>query len=209
MKRAVDIVLALGGLIVLAPVLAGIGAMIALVDGLPVLFRHLRVGRGGRDFRLYKFRTMRPLAGAEGGGFEPGDTRRVTRFGAFLRRTKLDELPQLWNVLRGDMSFVGPRPEVRPWVEAYPERWKTVLAVRPGITDPASLAFRSEEALLSAAEDREAYYRDVILPRKLDLYEAYARERSLPGDLVLIARTLAALLQDALCEPRAAEEQRP
>ena len=143
MKRAVDIVLALGGLIVLAPVLAGIGAMIALVDGLPVLFRHLRVGRGGRDFRLYKFRTMRPLAGAEGGGFDPGDTRRVTRFGAFLRRTKLDELPQLWNVLRGDMSMVGPRPE-RPELLvdlalAIPFFEERMRDVKPGLTGLAQV----------------------------------------------------------------------
>ena len=96
----------------------------------PVLFRHERVGRGGRMFRLLKFRTMRPLAGAERGGFEPGSSARVTRVGRFLRRTKLDELPQLWNVLAGEMSLVGPRPEVRRWVEAFPERWRFIAQHR-------------------------------------------------------------------------------
>jgi lipopolysaccharide/colanic/teichoic acid biosynthesis glycosyltransferase len=118
----------------------------------------------------------------------------VTGVGRFLRKTKLDELPQLWNVLFGEMSLVGPRPEVRAWVGAYPERWAVVHRVRPGITDPASIEFRNEEELLSVAVNPDAYYRDVILPRKLDLYEEYIRSRTLSGDIGIVFRTVAAVL---------------
>jgi lipopolysaccharide/colanic/teichoic acid biosynthesis glycosyltransferase len=114
----------------------------------------------------------------------------VTRVGKLLRKTKLDELPQLWNVLVGDMSLVGPRPEVRKWVEAYPDRWSKVLAVRPGITDPASIEFRNEEELLAAAPDPKTCYRDVILPRKLDLYEEYVETRSFWGDVGILLKTV-------------------
>jgi lipopolysaccharide/colanic/teichoic acid biosynthesis glycosyltransferase len=114
----------------------------------------------------------------------------VTRVGKLLRKTKLDEFPQLWNVLVGDMSLVGPRPEVRKWVEAYPDRWAKVLAVRPGITDPASIEFRNEEELLAAAPNPETYYRKVILPRKLDLYEEYVETRSFWGDVGILLKTV-------------------
>ena len=110
--------------------------------------------------------------------------------GAFLRKTKLDELPQLWNVLKGDMSIVGPRPEVRKWVDAYPDRWAKVLTVKPGITDPASIYYHNEEELLAQADDPEAYYRDHILPHKLDLYEEYVKTRSFYGDICLIIKTI-------------------
>jgi lipopolysaccharide/colanic/teichoic acid biosynthesis glycosyltransferase len=128
------------------------------------------------------------------GSFDAGNKSRITRIGFFLRKTKLDELPQLWNVLIGDMSIVGPRPEVRKWVEAYPERWAEVLRVKPGITDPASIYYRNEEELLAKTYEPEAYYRDHILPHKLDLYEEYVRTRSLLGDIYLILKTIISIL---------------
>ncbi len=189
-KRCLDLLGSGLGLLFLSPVLAIIALVIKATSPGPALFRQTRVGFGGREFVLLKFRTMRVLAGASGGIFELGDISRVTGLGSFLRRTKLDELPQLWNVLRGDMSLVGPRPEVRRWVEVYPERWGRVLTVRPGITDPASIEFRNEEEILAKADDPEQMYREIILPRKLDLYENYVANRSFAGDLMILLRTV-------------------
>jgi lipopolysaccharide/colanic/teichoic acid biosynthesis glycosyltransferase len=195
MKRAFDVVTAALGLVALAPVLLVLGLLVRLASSGPALFRQVRVGRGGLDFVLYKFRTMTVHAGSERGSFDAGDRSRVTRLGQLLRATKLDELPQLWNVLRGDMSLVGPRPEVRRWVETYPERWAVVHSVRPGITDPAAIVYRHEERLLTAAPDPEFLYRDEILPRKLELYERYVATRSFWGDLAILGRTAAAILR--------------
>jgi lipopolysaccharide/colanic/teichoic acid biosynthesis glycosyltransferase len=136
--------------------------------------------------------TERPDAAT--GSFDAGDDSRVTGIGKMLRATKLDELPQLWNVLKGDMSFVGPRPEVRKWVNTYSERWEHVHRVKPGITDPASIVYRNEEELLAAAEDPEECYRCEILPRKLDLYEKYIREQSLWLDFKILAQTAIAVV---------------
>ena len=196
-KRAFDAAFSLLGLVCLLSGFLLIAVLILILDGRPVLFRQTRIGRAGRPFSLFKFRTMIP-ASAEGGGggFEPGDSRRVTSFGRFLRRTKIDEWPQLFNVLKGDMSMVGPRPEVPKWVAAYPRRWAAVHRVKPGITDPASIVFRNEEELLAAAADPEALYRNEILPRKLDLYEQYAEGPPRFGrDLGLILKTIAAVLK--------------
>jgi lipopolysaccharide/colanic/teichoic acid biosynthesis glycosyltransferase len=132
---------------------------------------------------------MRVVSDAEKGRFDAGDTSRVTPVGRFLRKTKLDEFPQFFNVLKGDMSIVGPRPEIEKWVAVHPERWKVVHTVRPGITDPASITFRNEEEILAAAENPEECYQNVILPRKLDQYEEYVRSRSFVGDLKLILKT--------------------
>jgi lipopolysaccharide/colanic/teichoic acid biosynthesis glycosyltransferase len=194
MKRLLDMAGALAGLVLLAPLLAAVWLAVILDSGRPVLFRQRRVGRGGREFTLFKFRSMTTRRGAEDGSFDAGSVARVTRVGGLLRKTKLDELPQLWNVLRGDMSLVGPRPEVRLWVAAYPERWARVLGVRPGITDPASIEFRNEEKLLAAAPDPEAFYRTVVLPRKLDLDEQYVATHSLRGDIVILLKTVRAVL---------------
>jgi len=190
MKRLFDILAAGFGLLLLSPLLLLLSVAVVADSGFPVFFRQERAGRGGRGFRLAKFRTMSISKDAERGAFEAGSTRRVTRVGRLLRKTKLDELLQLWNVLTGDMSLVGPRPEVRKWVDAYPERWVCVHAVRPGITDPASILYRNEEELLAAAADPERLYREEILPRKLACYEAYIATRSFWGDIVLILRTL-------------------
>ena len=193
-KRSFDFAAALLGMVFLAPLFVVVTCLIWWRDGRPILFRQARVGLNGREFTLYKFRTMAVCPKSEKGSFDAGDTSRITPTGCLLRRTKLDELPQLWNVFKGDMSLVGPRPEVRKWVEAYPERWARVLALRPGITDPASLVYRHEEELLAQAADPEAYYRDSILPHKLDLYEDYAGTRSFAGDLGLIFRTVLSVL---------------
>jgi lipopolysaccharide/colanic/teichoic acid biosynthesis glycosyltransferase len=194
-RRAFDLAAGLLGLLALLPLLVAIAIVVRLSSPGPALFRQVRVGRGGRDFVLYKFRTMTVRAGSERGSFDAGDQSRVTGVGQLLRATKLDELPQLWNVLRGDMAFVGPRPEVRRWVEVYPERWAVVHTVRPGITDPAAIAYRHEERILAATPDPESLYRNEILPRKLNLYEQYIATRHLIGDFVILFRTAEALVR--------------
>ncbi len=191
MKRLFDLTASLAGLILLGPFLIIVGIAEGLTSGLPIFFAQERVGLRGRPFRLTKFRTMMVLRGAEAGLFEPGSRSRVTPFGRILRAYKIDELPQLWNVLKGDMSFVGPRPEIRKWVEAFPERWRKVLSVKPGITDAASVVYRDEEAILAASPDPEKTYRDKILPHKLALYEDYVDHRTFSGDLRIILATLA------------------
>lgn len=195
MKRLFDIFSGLAGLLFLWPVFLGISIVILLAHGRPVFFKQHRAGRNGNDFLLLKFRSMSVQKGAEVGQFDAGNCSRVTIVGKFLRRTKLDELPQLWNVLKGEMSVVGPRPEIRKWVEAYPKRWQEVLTVRPGITDPASIRFRNEEELLAQASDPEAEYREVILPQKLALYEEYVASASFCGDLALIFKTILVVIR--------------
>lgn len=194
-RRCADVVVSAAGLAVTAPLTAVLALATRATSPGPALFRQVRVGQGGREFVLYKLRTMTGRTADASGRFEPGDRSRVTRLGRVLRRTKVDELPQLWNVLRGDMSLVGPRPEVRRWVDAFPERWARILAVKPGITDPAALTYFDEEAQLAAAADPERAYREVVLPHKLELYERYLGSRSLAGDAVILARTLVRLLR--------------
>jgi lipopolysaccharide/colanic/teichoic acid biosynthesis glycosyltransferase len=168
--------------------------MIAASSGFPVLFFQQRIGLHGSPFKILKFRTMRHSDAFSKGSFHAGDSSRVTIIGRILRKTKLDELPQLFNVLKGDMSFVGPRPEVPQWVAAYPGRWEKVYRVRPGITDNASILYRGEEAILAATENPEEHYRSEILPRKLDLYERYVEDNSLAGDLEILLKTFWSLL---------------
>ncbi|KQV47069.1 hypothetical protein ASC95_26560 [Pelomonas sp. Root1217] len=192
-KRLFDVVSAALGLLVLAPLLLLAAVWIKLDSPGPVLFRQTRVGRLGVPFTIHKFRTMRV---APGPAITVGADPRITRSGHFLRQTKLDELPQLWDVLRGAMSLVGPRPELARYVELYPaELRERVLAVRPGITDPASLAFSHEAELLAAAQDAEREYREVVMPAKLKLSAEYAASASLMTDLRLILATLARVLR--------------
>ncbi|MBI5387441.1 MAG: sugar transferase [Verrucomicrobia bacterium] len=209
MKRILDFTAALGGLILLLPLMLGLGVAVALSSGFPVLFRQDRVGQYGLGFTLLKFRTMDAIQSAEKGTFDAGNTRRVTTIGRFLRRTKLDELPQLWNVVKGEMSLVGPRPEVRKWVEAYPKCWAVVHSVLPGITDPASIRFRDEEKILARSSDPERTYREEILPQKLSLYEEYVRTQSFWGDITIIFKTLWVVVhgqeQGAKCKAQAAK----
>ena len=193
-KRAFDVVAAVLGLVLLAPLFVVVAAWIKLDSPGPVFFRQERIGRGGVPFRIHKFRTMRVAAESSGSALTVGADPRITRAGAFLRRTKIDELAQLIDVLRGDMSVVGPRPEVPRYVAAYPPELRAkVLSVRPGITDPASLQFRDESTLLARAADPEREYRDVVLPEKLRLAADYVDSATLGGDLRLIAATVRAL----------------
>ncbi len=202
-KRVFDLVIALLGLIVLLPVLAIVAVLVQWSSPGPAQFRQIRVGRGGRDFVLLKFRTMTVQSDSETGTFDPGDSSRVTKVGRFLRATKLDELPQLWNVIRGDMALVGPRPEVRKWVEVNPDRWAIVHAVRPGITDPAAILYRNEEKILANVPDPERLYREEILPRKLDLYVEYVRTRTFWADLKILGQTAIAIIAGAPADPHA------
>jgi lipopolysaccharide/colanic/teichoic acid biosynthesis glycosyltransferase len=193
-KRLFDLLCAGAGLVLLAPLLLGIALWIRLDSRGPVFFRQQRVGRFGAPFRIHKFRTMREDAPALGPQITVGADPRITRAGRFLRRHKLDELPQLIDVFAGTMSLVGPRPEVPRYVAMYPPALRDkVLSVRPGITDPASIEYRDESALLAAASDPERAYVEQVMPAKLRFAATYVEQRSMLGDLRLIGATLRAL----------------
>lgn len=191
LKRLIDVIVSAGVLLLLLPLLVLIAAVVYFCAGSPVFYSQVRVGRAFRNFRIWKFRSMRtdscgpPITVA-------GDTR-VTRVGAFLRTTKLDELPQFWNVLRGDMSLVGPRPEVPAFVHLFKDRYETVLSIRPGITDLASIRFCNEETALAGSADPQGEYIRRVLPLKLDLADEYVRNRSLRLDFSILLHTLVVL----------------
>jgi lipopolysaccharide/colanic/teichoic acid biosynthesis glycosyltransferase len=189
LKRSFDIVVSVIALALLAP----FGLLVALVIKLdsrgPVFFRQVRVGRDFRPFRIYKFRTMVADAPARGGQLTAGADPRITRVGRYLRSSKVDELPQLINVLVGEMSLVGPRPEVPKYVELFANDYRDILSVRPGITDPASVKYRDEGKVLAAAADPEAAYVEQILPEKIALARLYIERSSLAYDLEIIFRT--------------------
>ncbi len=188
--RALEAAIAAAGLVVSLPILASAGLAIVLDSPGPVFFIQERVGRGGRQFRLWKLRTMRKGDGPK--VTSAGDSR-ITRVGRALRFLKLDELPQLWNVVVGDMSFVGPRPEVPALVDGASDLWRRVLAVRPGLTAPVTLALRDEEALLAGVTgDREVFYRQVLQPFKLRGYLDYIGKRTILTDLRVVLRTILA-----------------
>ncbi len=194
MKRLFDIVVAAVGILFLSPVMAVVALLIKLEGDGPVLFRQQRAGRRMKPFDILKFRTMVTNAPALGPGVTIGNDRRITRAGGVLRKTKLDELPQLFNVLRGEMSFVGPRPELPRYVALYPAEFKEVLSVRPGITDIASIVYRDESGILARSADPEAYYESVVLPDKIRMAREYVRASSLWFDVKLIFTTLTVLL---------------
>ena len=199
-KRLFDLAAAGLGLLLLAPLLLAIGLWIKLDSRGPVFYRQERVGRHGVPFRIHKFRSMH--AGATGLPLTVGDDQRVTRAGQVLRRTRLDELPQLIDVLQGRMSLVGPRPEVPRYVAFYPPGLRErALAVRPGITDPASLEFIDEAHRLAQSADPEREYIEVILPAKLQRAADYAEHASLTTDLGVLWRTLRVLLGAAKARP--------
>lgn len=182
------------GLIALSPLFLVVAAMVKLDSSGPVFFLQERMGKGFHPFWIYKFRTMVQDAPKRGGALTRSGDPRITRVGKLLRRTKIDELPQLINVLKGDMSLVGPRPEVRRYVDLFPAQYRTILTVRPGITDPASLKYRDESAILATALNPEEMYVRQILPDKLRLGEDYVRRSSLSLDLHLIWKTCLKLL---------------
>ncbi|MEE0895221.1 MAG: sugar transferase [Bacteroidales bacterium] len=190
MKRLFDVVCSFFGLLVLSPLFVFLSLWVGLGSKGGVFYKQKRVGRFNKDFTLYKFRSMRVGADKKGLLTIGGKDSRVTKAGFFIRKYKLDELPQLLNVLKGDMSFVGPRPEVRKYVDMYTERQLKVLDVRPGITDLASIKYRNENDLLATADNPEQYYIDVVMQDKLALNLQYIETRSFFGDIKLIFRTI-------------------
>ncbi len=194
-KRLFDFLLSSLGLICIGPLLLGIALLIKREHGGPVFYRGRRVGWKGRIFRIFKFRTMVVNAEKIGGPSTADDDPRITRIGKRLRKHKLDELPQLINVLKGEMSFVGPRPEVEHYVQMFSDAEKAILTVRPGITDWASLWNSDEGAILAGAADPEKSYMGKIRPEKIRLQLKYVRERSFWVDLRIISQTIAAILR--------------
>lgn len=190
MKRLFDIFFSLMALLFLWPFLLLLSLLILFGSEGGVFYRQIRIGKNFREFYLLKFRTMRPGSDKQGLITVGGKDSRITREGYFLRRYKLDELPQFINILRGDMSFVGPRPEVKKYVDLYRERYENVLKVRPGLTDYASLEYISENELLGRNDDPERLYREEILPHKLDLADRYVQRASLREDIRIILKTL-------------------
>jgi lipopolysaccharide/colanic/teichoic acid biosynthesis glycosyltransferase len=191
--RLIDLSASALGLIVLSPLFLFIALLVKLTSAGPVFYRALRVGQGGRLFRLYKFRTMVAEADRLGPGITTASDTRITVVGRWLRRTKLDELPQLINVVKGDLGLVGPRPEDPRYVALYSLEQRAVLAARPGITSAASLLYRNESSLLTGP-DWEHQYRNQVLPAKLKIELDYLQDRSLWGDVRLILTTVATLL---------------
>lgn len=189
-RRGFDLTASVAGLVLLGPVFLVVAGLVAATSPGPILYRQERVGRHGRPFEIYKFRTMRTDAEASGGQLTVGDDPRITAIGRWLRAAKLDELPQLLNVAKGDMALVGPRPEVPRYVAMYTLRQRRVLSVRPGITDPASIAYRDESRVLAAAEDPERTYVETIMPHKLELNLAYLKRRTLARDVAVILLTV-------------------
>lgn len=196
MKRLFDIVASGCGLLVLSPVLLVVAIWIKLDSRGPVFYRQVRVGYKNKDFRIFKFRSMR--IGADKGSLVTigGRDPRITRSGYFIRKYKLDELPQLINVFIGDMSLVGPRPEVRHFVDYWTPEQMHVLDVRPGITDPASIKFRNENELMGKAENPEEYYINVIMQEKIKLYLEYVENASFLYDLRLIFKTFKVIISE-------------
>ena len=190
MKRGFDFVIALIGLTVTSPIIAASAIAVKIDSGGPAFFSGPRVGRNGAVFHMHKLRTMRAGADKTGPAVTAGDDPRVTRVGRFLRRTKIDELPQLWNVVRGEMSLVGPRPEHPDYVARYTPEQRRLLAFRPGITGPAALAFIDEERILSGGGG-EARYVDDVMPRKLALELGYVERATFGSDVAILFRTAA------------------
>ena len=190
MKRAFDFGLALGGLVMLSPLLAAAAGLVKLGSPGPAIYRGVRVGRNGQTFEILKLRTMRSGADTGGPAVTVAADARITRVGRFLRRTKFDEVPQLVNVLRGEMSLVGPRPEHPDFVKLYSEDQRRVLSVRPGLTSPAALAYIKEEEMLAGGDPVDQYV-TTIMPQKLALDLDYVGTATFGGDLKIIGRTLA------------------
>lgn len=193
LPRPVEVAVSLMGLVILAPLLLLAAAAIVLTSGSPVFFRQRRIGQRGRVFVLYKLRTMQE--GSSGAKITATGDTRITRVGRILRQTKIDEIPELWNVVIGDMSLVGPRPEIPSYVDLTMSEWQQVLLVRPGITDPVTLRLRNEERLLAGvAGDREHFYLRTLQPFKLAGYLEYLNQRTWRSDIRIILRTFLCVL---------------
>lgn len=192
-KRLSDFIVSFLSIIILSPLLIIISLLVLVSSGYPIIHRQKRVGENWKIFNLYKFRTM--IVGAEKQGYicKKDDTR-VTSIGRVLRKWKLDELPQLFNVLKGDMSFVGPRPEILEFAEHYKDQFKKILVVKPGITDLASIQFRNELNLIGNVKNTKDYYLKEILPQKTKINSAYIKKANIFYDIYLILKTLTSLL---------------
>ncbi len=194
MTRFLDIILSFIGLVILLPLLLIIALIIKIDSEGRVFYRQVRVGKGNKDFRIYKFRTMHVNADKQGlitvGGRDP----RITKAGYYLRKYKLDELPQLINVLKGEMSFVGPRPEVRKYVDLYTEEQRMVLSVKPGITDLASIKFRNENEILEQQDDPDKYYTESIMPQKIEINMKYIKQKSVKMYFQIIFKTIKSIV---------------
>lgn len=193
--RPIELLIAIAGLLVLSPLLLLCVTLVSISSKGPIFFRQTRVGKNGRDFTLFKFRTM--VAASSGLPITAATDSRITKVGRVLRQWKLDELPELYNVLRGDMSFVGPRPEVPELVDFSNPAWDKILSVRPGITDPITLILRNEEAVLATVEDKESFYTEIIQPFKINGYLNYLETRSVRSDIKILGRTATAILMPA------------
>ena len=189
-KRALDLAVSVPALIALSPALLVMAALVKAGSPGPVFYAQERVGRRGRPFRLYKFRTMVTDADKSGPAVTSSGDARITPLGRTLRKWKLDELPQLWNVVRGDMSLVGPRPEVRKYTDIFRDDYSEILEISPGITDYAALEYRDEEEVLARYPDAEEAYTSVVLPEKIALYRQYLRNMGFRSDLKIIFRTI-------------------
>ena len=194
-KRIFDFTVSSIGIIIISPILLVISILIKLDSKGPILFKQIRVGKNGKPFKIFKFRTMVVDAEKKGMQITVGRDSRITKSGHVLRKTKLDELPQLFNVLTGEMSFVGPRPEVPRYVEMYDENQKSILKVRPGITDLASIKYRNENDLLAKSLDPEATYINEIMPKKIELNIEYLKNMSVLYDIKLIIRTVLVVIK--------------
>jgi len=204
LPRLFDVGVSFLGLLVLAPVLLGLALLVRVGSQGPALFRQARIGREGKTFELLKFRSMR--VGEPGPEVTAAGDSRVTGVGRWLRRFKLDELPELWNVARGDMALVGPRPEVPAYVDLENPSWQRVLSVCPGLTDPVTIELRNEEELLAGVEHPETFYQQVLQPYKLASYEKYLDERTAWSDLKVLGQTLMAVLRPTQASPPSIEE---
>ncbi|OGI08047.1 MAG: sugar transferase [Candidatus Margulisbacteria bacterium GWE2_39_32] len=189
-KIIIDFFFAFIGVLLLVPVFMFLALLIKLTSKGPALFKQTRLGKNFKPFTLYKFRSMIIDAPKLGPGVTSADDPRITRVGKFLRKTKLDELPQLINVIKGDMSLVGPRPELTAYINEYKEEYRTVLSIRPGITDYAAIEFRDEENILNNYSDKEKAYLEIVLPKKITLYKKYINKISMVTDLKIILLTL-------------------
>jgi lipopolysaccharide/colanic/teichoic acid biosynthesis glycosyltransferase len=199
LPRAAEICLSLAGLALLLPLFVALAVIVKSTSKGTIFFRQKRIGLGGGEFVLYKFRSMR--SDSKGLKLTAQDDCRLTSVGKWLRRYKLDELPQLWNVFRGEMSFVGPRPEVAEYVDLKNPLWQEILKVRPGMTDPATLRLCNEEQLLASVEDKEAFYTEILQPFKLRGWAECARNKTWKTDLSIILRTFRVILLPSAAAP--------
>lgn len=204
--RTVEVILSIFGLVISSPVLILTAVLIKLTSPGPILFRQVRMGRGGREFTLLKFRSMR--VSEKGALVTAAGDDRISKVGKLIRRTKIDELPELWNIVRGEMSIVGPRPEVPQLVDLSDPLWNEILRVSPGLTDPVTLQLRNEEDLLAQVTDREAFYKNILQPYKLRGYAHFVRNRTWKRDVEIIFRTMKAIVFPRSVNQPTVEEMR-